>query len=396
MRLTCLKCGHQMEVATGANDLHLRCVCGQDYSSPDVFNTGICPNERAAERLRSRAFRAAGLVKNMGGFALGVALLGVLFFPIALIGAAVGIYTLTMLRGPLARYSGRRSAWAAVAVGVAVFAGEGSLFVTIVRARQIQKLETTQQSVSEDLRALLRAERLYRATRDTYGSFRELAFKAPSGRYTLYLGADESLAAVRDGEEIVDPLPAVLEPGLSESSFTAVAVANLDGDDFVDIWLLSDLGDITHVANDANDQLSTLTPPQGAVPASAPVAQPVGEEKTPSPTTETAATAVGEAPKEGKEDAATTERAPARRTPKEADERVEPPARDEPAPERPASEPAAAEPTAAMPPPEIDSATPASDHAAPEAPEPAPAPPVENPPPSEPVAPENAANPTNE
>ena len=69
VRLTCLKCGHQFELAVngGGTGLRVNCVCGQDYSYPEVVNTGIRPNERAAERSRSRAFRAAGLVKNIGG-----------------------------------------------------------------------------------------------------------------------------------------------------------------------------------------------------------------------------------------------------------------------------------------------------------------------------------------
>mgnify|MGYP001129729865 CR=1 FL=1 len=106
MRLTCLKCGHQMELGSDPQTMRLKCVCGQDYSYPNVCNTGTCPNDYAAERSRSKAFRAAGVVKNFGGFALGVSLLGILFFPIGLLGVAIGVYVLAMLRGPTGRYSG--------------------------------------------------------------------------------------------------------------------------------------------------------------------------------------------------------------------------------------------------------------------------------------------------
>jgi hypothetical protein len=46
MRLTCLKCGHQVELATGPQSVRSSCVCGQDYTNPEVINTGTRPNER--------------------------------------------------------------------------------------------------------------------------------------------------------------------------------------------------------------------------------------------------------------------------------------------------------------------------------------------------------------
>src|SRR5262245_58162807 len=126
--MTCLRCGHQSELATGgAAAGRLTCACGADYSLPDVRPTGTAPSERLAERSRSKAFRAAGVVKNVGGFALGIALLGILFFPLGLLGAIIGVYCLTMLRGPIGRYSGRRWAIVAVGIGTATFAIEGMM-----------------------------------------------------------------------------------------------------------------------------------------------------------------------------------------------------------------------------------------------------------------------------
>ena len=78
MRLTCLKCGHQTEVATDLRGVRVSCVCGYDHTYPEVINTGTCPSNKAAERSRLRAFRAAGLTKNFGGFALGISILGIL------------------------------------------------------------------------------------------------------------------------------------------------------------------------------------------------------------------------------------------------------------------------------------------------------------------------------
>ncbi len=251
MRLTCLKCGHQFELVAAPADLRLTCTCGNEYTYPEVIDTGIRPNERAAERSRSRAFRAAGLVKNVGGFALGLAGLGILFFPLGLAGAALGIYVLTMLRGPVGRYSGRRSAMAALGLGSVVFVVGLAFSYSWVQARRADRIRALQQSASEDLRALLRAERLYRASTDTYGTFKELRFTPQHGYYTLYLGPDDLLPGKRKGETVIDKLPADLQPSVSESSFLAVAIANVDDDPDLDVWTLDDTGRIEHVQDDA-------------------------------------------------------------------------------------------------------------------------------------------------
>lgn len=250
MRLTCLKCGHQIELATAPEGIRLSCTCGQEHSYPEVHNTGIRPNARAAERSRSRAFRAAGLVKNIGGFALGLSLLGIIFFPFGLVGAALGLYVLTMLRGPVGRYSGRRSALAALGLGAAVSALGPALTLSWIDGHRRAHLVSLQQGAADDLRALLRAQRLFRASNDTYGSFKEFRFLPQHGQYTIYLGADDFLPARRDGQTVVDPLPAELQPMVAESSFTAVAVGNIDDDPDLDIWVLTDDGRPEHVRSD--------------------------------------------------------------------------------------------------------------------------------------------------
>jgi len=59
---------------------------------------------------------------------------------------------------------------------------------------------------------------------------------------------------VRDGAEITDPLPPDVTPAVAESTFTAVAVGNLDDDPDLDVWLLNDSGRITHIKNDLPDE----------------------------------------------------------------------------------------------------------------------------------------------
>jgi hypothetical protein len=281
LRLTCLKCGHQFELATGPHSSRIPCVCGQDFTYPEVLNTGTQPSEAAAERSRSKAFRAAGLVKNIGAFALGIALLGVLFFPLGVVGACIGVYVLTMMRGPLGRYSGRTAAVGAVAIGISVFLAEGSLAMSYLKERQRQRLESFQAAADDDLRALLRAERLFRADNDTYGTFKEFRFTPRQGKYTLYLGPDDYIPANREREKIVDPLPTGVVAAVSEGAFTAVAVANIDGDPFLDVWTINDHGEVIHLQDDIGD---TATPS---------VAAPVGPSvdstiETPTPAKEVA------------------------------------------------------------------------------------------------------------
>lgn len=252
MRLTCLKCGHQVELASGDGSAHGACICGQDYVYPRVVDTGIRPNARAAERSRYRAFRAAGLVKNVGGFALGISLLGILCFPMGVLGAIIGVYTLTMLRGPVGRYSGRPAAAWALVIGVVVFVSEGALMLSWWEDRRMADVALKQETASEDLRALLRAERLYRATTERYGLFRDFHFQPRYGVYTLYLSPDDFTPALRDNVQVVDPLPqTAVPPGVKPGAFTAVAVANLDDDPDLDVWALTENGNITHVQNDA-------------------------------------------------------------------------------------------------------------------------------------------------
>jgi hypothetical protein len=178
-------------------------------------------------------------------------LLGILFFPLGLAGAAVGLYCVTMLRGPVGRYSGRQAAMWAVLMGVAVFVAEGAFFVSWWEESRRVEQANTQNTASDDLRALLRAQRIYHATHDAYGPFHALEFQPQFGQYTLYLTPDDFLPAVRDQQQVVDPLPRDILPWVTKDGFLAVAVANLDDDAALDVWTLMSDGNIEHAANDA-------------------------------------------------------------------------------------------------------------------------------------------------
>ncbi len=265
MRLTCLKCGQQYEVELdpGAidpppgvvrNDQDFSCVCGNEIPADNHRPAVVFPNARAAERSRSRAFQAAGLVKNVGGFAITVALLGMLFFPFGLVGAAIGIYCLTMIRGPLRRYSGRRLAAGAIVLGLATFVIEGTMVMRWLDDKRVQRLERAQHGASEDLKILRRSQVHFHASNGTYGTFDELRYEPRVGWHTIYLGKEDLMQAERDGESIGDPLPEWVVPAVSDTNFTAVAVANLDGDDTLDVWLMTALGAPVHLSDDLTNQ----------------------------------------------------------------------------------------------------------------------------------------------
>jgi hypothetical protein len=255
MRQTCLKCGHQVDLAVGETVAPQVCVCGRNFGQACSIDMGVQPSVRAAEALRARAFRAAGLVRNVGGFALAVALMGFVFFPLGLLGAALGVWVLFTLRGPLGRYGGRTHAIWAIALGLGFFIIEGSLCLRWLHGRREADTAAIQETAAEDLRDLLRAERLYRATSEHFGGFAELHFKPRHGLYTLYLDPTDVLPATRDGVSVLDPLPGDLpaghNPHLAANAFVAVAVANLDPDPDVDVWAVNAAGDIVHVRTDA-------------------------------------------------------------------------------------------------------------------------------------------------
>lgn len=290
--MTCLKCGHQIELAHGPNP-RVSCPCGLEFNHPAVVNTGTRPSARAAERSRYRAFRAAGVVKNVGGLALGISLLGILFFPLGLVGAAIGIYVLIMLKGPQRRYSGRGQAMTAVMMGAGVFVLEGALLLQWMERRHLQNMATVQRGAAEDLKRLLRAQRLHRATEDAYGAFSDFRFRPAYGTYTLYLGLGpgEMLAARRDEQEVWDPLPEAVTPMVEADAFTAVAVANIDNDPGLDVWVLTHDGRPRHVFNDAIEEtapalmpLPTLDLPVAVPEAALPeVAAGTPSEPTPEP-----------------------------------------------------------------------------------------------------------------
>lgn len=260
MRVTCLKCGSQFEVAHNTSSTEVNCECGPEFRYPEVQYAGVQPSQSAAERLRYRAFHSAGLVSNSGMTALYMSAISVLVFPIALLGIGVGLYTLVVKRGPLGRYVGRRQAGLAVVLGVVVFCAEGALLLSFLKDLEVKRIASLQESIRDDLRGLLRTQRLYRAAKDRYGLFRDFpheGFQPMHGHYTIYLDADDFIPASRDGVSVIDALSGPIVPEVSDHAFTAIAVANLDSDPHLDVWLLNHEGEQFHIVDDNDNAPDT-------------------------------------------------------------------------------------------------------------------------------------------
>ncbi len=250
MRLTCLKCGQQYELAPDNDKALDECVCGNTLEPVVEMHRGVEPNEGAAVRSRQKAFHAAGIARNVGAYALGISLLGVLFFPLGIVGAGVGIYCLTAIRGPLAVYSGKRTAALGVILGIAIFVAEGMALMSWIEGHETKRLIAMQAGVASDLKSLRRTQVLYHANHDGYGGFDDFRFKPATRGHTIFLGPDDLLPAIRDGEQITDPLPEGVSPQIGLEDFTAVAVANFDEDPALDVWIMTASGEPRHIADD--------------------------------------------------------------------------------------------------------------------------------------------------
>ncbi|MDF1566348.1 MAG: hypothetical protein P1V51_25175 [Deltaproteobacteria bacterium] len=76
-------------------------------------------------------------------------------------------------------------------------------------------------------------------------------FPEPNNRYTYYLGASTAPATHHESE--VAPLPADLQTGVSPEGFLAAAVANLDGDATLDVWIIDQDRNLQNLVDDVHE-----------------------------------------------------------------------------------------------------------------------------------------------
>jgi len=102
--------------------------------------------------------------------------------------------------------------------------------------------------VKENLSDLARAQASHYKQNKKYAGLHELRWR-PRGatRYTYYLG--DVIYAPAEGEP--QPLDPVIGTVLNDQVFKAAAVANLDQDDKLDVWIIVPDGAPVHVVDDA-------------------------------------------------------------------------------------------------------------------------------------------------
>lgn len=258
MRLTCLDCGSQVTTnpEKAEQEQYYGCICGKEHVYPEFLGTGTRPNEWAAHRSRARAFRASRVVKDIGSKALWASAIGVLFFPLSLIGIGIGLYVLGGLPPKIRLYSGYRRASLAVIVGLVGLVGQGVLLERWMGERVYETTNMVQETAVDEMAALLRAQRLFYAEHGRYGSFEEIPYTPLYGDYCIYLSPSDVTPATATESEIVHPLPMNHLPFVSERRFLAIGLANLDEDPQLDIWVVSETGRIVHEVDDTAVDIS--------------------------------------------------------------------------------------------------------------------------------------------
>ncbi len=252
MRLTCLKCGQQIEISTweARNESYTYCVCATEHVIPHVSGPSTFPSDRAAVATRTRAFRAAGIAKNTGRVALSVSLAGSLLFPLSLLGIGMGTFVHAGLPEPLRIHSGFRQAIAAIVAGVLILVLQIWFLANWFEDRSSLETSLVQEMAQDELMKLRRVQLRFHEENGRYGKFSELDFNPIYGRYTLYLDHDDFIEARNENGVVQHSLPFEFVPMVRADSFRAVAVNNLDDDSELDIWVIEDNGRLVHEVDD--------------------------------------------------------------------------------------------------------------------------------------------------
>ena len=252
MRLTCLNCGHQVVITPqqAEEEQYNYCICGKEHVYPYFLDTGTRPHEWAAQRSRIRAFRAAGVVKNTGGTALLASVIGLVCFPLTLVGVGIGAYVLGFLPPNIRIYSGYRRAIAAIIIGLLGFTVEGLLLKHWLGEKNQQTTSLVQETAPDEMAAVLRAQRLFFKENGRYGGLKEIPYTPLYGDYSVYLSPTDFVGATSSGDEIIHALPMNYLPYVADDRFLGIALANLDEDPELDIWMVSETGRIVHEVDD--------------------------------------------------------------------------------------------------------------------------------------------------
>jgi len=252
MRLTCLKCGQQIELSSweARHESYTYCVCATEHVIPHVSGPSTFPSDRAAVATRTRAFRAAGIAKNTGRVALSVSLAGSLLFPLSLLGIGMGTFVHAGLPEPLRIHSGFRQAVAAIVAGILILVLQIWFLAGWFEDRSSLETSLVQEMARDELVKLRRVQLRFHEENGRYGSFSELDFNPIYGRYTIYLEHNDFVKGRNNSGPVQHDLPFDFVPMLQPGAFRAVAVNNLDDDPELDIWVIDDGGRLVHEVDD--------------------------------------------------------------------------------------------------------------------------------------------------
>lgn len=247
MRLTCIHCGRQFEQNISQPLVEHTCDCGRGIVFPPARETGVRPSYRAAQKLRFRAFLAAGIVNNYAHYALVFALAALVFPPFFIVSLIFSIMSLATPAGTLASYSGHKKALIAVFVGLFCAALSTGTFLSVAQDHRDTLRRQWQVTAAMDLKDLRYAQLTYKDQTGGFGSLGNLALQL-NGFYTLCLGRGQRKLA---NPRKITPVEECPTGSFVESDkFLALAITNLDSDTDLDIWSIDQDGNINHVKND--------------------------------------------------------------------------------------------------------------------------------------------------
>lgn len=232
------------------------CLCHQPLPFVNRYETGIFPNARAGEIATARAFQRTGVTRNVGGTALILAFSGFLFFPIGLLGALLGLYTICLRPSGIRRYSGWRAAGWAIVLGMSAFIGEGAIAMSWLAHREYARQIAIQETAPRDLNSLMREEQHFHSMHHHFATVGEINFIPPYGYYSLYLGLSDTILGLQGDLREAQNTVKSLQPVVMPQFFRILAAYNLDKDNDLDVWIATSDGSIQHVFND----LTPLSP----------------------------------------------------------------------------------------------------------------------------------------
>ncbi len=167
---------------------------------------------------------------------------------INLVGVILGVIALVRISDKPNELKGKGLAIAAIVVGIMWMVVAILAAIAIPNFMKFQA-RAKQSEAKANLVAIYTAEQTKHAEDGAYvGRFTQLNWRPETGaRYTYYIGQDSVSAG-----GTAQPLPGEVETYVRKDGFRAVAVANIDGDDTLDVWVIDEKHDLQNLSNDSD------------------------------------------------------------------------------------------------------------------------------------------------